>query len=88
MGIKNLSHLYDIREHSEVMRNMHSDTSGISILWSRCPKIFTIDLENFKTNILPSGIIAVTQEIYAEMESIPGSVAKALKTTRQISDWR
>ena len=51
------------------MKKYAFDTSGISnpLIW-----------KTFKETILPSGIIAVTQEIYDEMGSIQGSVGQAI----------
>src|SRR5580704_19617184 len=59
------------------MKKYAFDTSGISNPLESMPEdIHESMWGNFKTKILPSGIIAVTQEIYDEMGSIPGSVGE------------
>ena len=65
------------------MKKYAFDTSGISNPLESMPEdIHESIWKNFKTNILPSGIIAVTQEIYDEMESIPGSVGQSIKDNK------
>jgi hypothetical protein len=65
------------------MKKYAFDTSGISNPLESMPEDIHETLWNsFKTRILPSGIIAVTQEIFAEMESIPGSVGQSIKDNK------
>jgi len=65
------------------MKKYAFDTSGISNPLESMPEdIHESIWKNFKTNILPSGIIAVTQEIYDEMNSIQGSVGQAIKSNK------
>jgi hypothetical protein len=66
------------------MKKYAFDTSGISNPLESMPEDIHESLWNgFKTDILPSGIIAVTQEIFTEMESIPGSVGDAIKANKE-----
>jgi hypothetical protein len=66
------------------MKKYAFDTSGISNPLESMPEDIHVSIWNhFKTTILPSGIIAVTQEIYDEMvPSIPGAVGQSLKANK------
>jgi hypothetical protein len=65
------------------MKKYAFDTSGISNPLESMPEdIHESMWQNFKTKILPSGIIAVTQEIFDEMDSIPGSVGESIKSNK------
>lgn len=62
------------------MKKYCFDTSGISNPLESMPEDIHDSLWNgFKTKCLQSGIIAVTQEIYDEMEHIQGSVGQCIK---------
>ncbi len=65
------------------MKKYAFDTSGISNPLESMPEdIHESIWKTFKETILPSGIIAVTQEIYDEMGSIQGSVGQAIKDNK------
>lgn len=65
------------------MKKYCFDTSGISNPLELMPEdIYESIWTNFKVNFLASGIIAVTQEIYEEMEHIPGTVGKCIKDNK------
>jgi Domain of unknown function (DUF4411) len=65
------------------MKKYAFDTSGISNPLESMPEDVHQSLwNNFKSAVLPSGIIAVTQEIYQEMEHIPGSVGQSIKANK------
>jgi Domain of unknown function (DUF4411) len=66
------------------MKKYAFDTSGISNPLESMPEdIHESIWKHFKATILPSGIIAVTQEIYDEMvPSISGSVGTSLKDNK------
>jgi hypothetical protein len=65
------------------MKKYAFDTSGISNPLESMPEDIHESLwKNFKTKTLPSGIIAVTQEIFTEMESIPGPVGESIKSNK------
>src|ERR1035437_2760427 len=62
------------------MKKYCFDTSGISNPLESMPEdIHESMWSEFKTKCLESGIIAVTAEIYEEMECIPGSVGVCIK---------
>jgi uncharacterized protein DUF4411 len=62
------------------MKRYCFDTSGISNPLESMPEDIHGSLwSGFKTKCLQSGIIAVTTEIYEEMEHIPGSVGQCIK---------
>ena len=62
------------------MKKYCFDTSGISNPLESMPEDIHDSLwTGFKTKCLQSGIIGVTQEIYEEMEHIPGSVGQFIK---------
>ncbi len=68
------------------MKKYAFDTSGISNPLESMPEdIHESIWKTFKETILPSGIIAVTQEIYDEMGSIQGSVGQAIKDNKSLS---
>ena len=65
------------------MKKYGFDTSGISNPLESMPEdIHESMWIGFKTKCLESGIIAVTQEIYLEMEHIPGTVGQAIKDNK------
>lgn len=65
------------------MKKYAFDTSGISNPLESMPEdVHESVWSHFKTEVLPSGIIAVTQEIYDEMEHIPGSVGASIKANK------
>jgi hypothetical protein len=62
------------------MKKYCFDTSGISNPLESMPEDIHESMWNgFKTNGIQSGIIAVTAEIYEEMEHIAGSVGECIK---------
>jgi hypothetical protein len=62
------------------MKKYAFDTSGISNPLETMPEdIHESMWKNFRTKCLETGIIGVTQEIYDEMEHIPGSVGQCIK---------
>lgn len=62
------------------MKKYCFDTSGISNPLELMPEdIHESMWQNFTTKCLESGIIAVTQEIYGEMEHIPGSIGQCIR---------
>ena len=65
------------------MKKYAFDTSGISNPLESMPEdVHESFWVNFKAKVLPSGIIAVTQEIYDEMQYIPGSVGECIKANK------
>jgi Domain of unknown function (DUF4411) len=65
------------------MKKYAFDTSAISNPLESMPEDVHVSFwVNFKIKVLPSGIIAVTQEIYDEMEHIPGSVGQSIKINK------
>jgi hypothetical protein len=65
------------------MKKYCFDTSGISNPLESMPEdIHESMWSGFKTKCLASGIIAVTQEIYDEMEHIPGSIGQCIKENK------
>ncbi len=65
------------------MKRYCFDTSGISNPLESMPEdIHESMWSGFKTKCLESGIIAVTQEIYSEMEHITGSVGQCIKDNK------
>ena len=65
------------------MKKYAFDTSGISNPLEAMPEDIHESLWNsFKATTLQSGIIAVTQEIFTEMDSIPGSVGQSIKDNK------
>src|SRR5258708_40028607 len=65
------------------MKKYCFDTSGISNPLETMPEdIHQSMWKDFKVKCIESGIIAVTEEIYAEMEHIPGTVGKCIKENK------
>src|SRR4051794_22878052 len=65
------------------MKRYCFDTSGISNPLESMPEDIHESMWNgFKVKCLESGIIAVTQEIYEEMEHIEGSVGQCIKAQK------
>jgi hypothetical protein len=65
------------------MKRYCFDTSGISNPLEAMPEdIHQSMWGGFKTKCLESAIIAVTQEIYAEMEHIPGTVGQCIRDNK------
>jgi hypothetical protein len=65
------------------MKRYAFDTSGISNPLESMPEdVHESVWSHFKIEVLPSGIIAVTQEIYDEMEHIPGTVGGSIKANK------
>jgi hypothetical protein len=65
------------------MKKYCFDTSGISNPLESMPEDIHESMWNgFKAKCLQAGIIAVTQEIYDEMENIPGSVGQCIKSNK------
>jgi hypothetical protein len=65
------------------MKKYCFDTSGISTPLETMPEdIHESMWARFKTQLLKTGLIAVTQEIYQEMEHITGSVGQCIKDNK------
>jgi hypothetical protein len=65
------------------MKKYCFDTSGISNPLETMPEDIHESMWNdFKVKCLESGIIAVTEEIFEEMEHIPGTVGKCIKENK------
>ena len=65
------------------MKKYAFDTSGVSNPLEAMPEDVHDSLwSHFKTKVLPSGIVAVTQEIFEEMEHIPGAVGASIKANK------
>jgi len=65
------------------MKKYCFDTSGISNPLESMPEDIHESLwTGFKAKVLESGIIAVTQEIFEEMEHIPGTVGQCIKDNK------